>query len=152
MFLALTRFDVLTCLSLTQTTPPSSSSVTKTEIDILTNEVNGLQRELGHSLESLDDANEQSREYKESMNSLKRELRHATKKVKELCAEAEARDRLIETFSSILLKRIDDSSSGEEGGTVSLDESEVKMVEKLALEQKGDSSDVPQQECVPTLE
>ncbi|KAL3771171.1 hypothetical protein ACHAWU_004794 [Discostella pseudostelligera] len=124
----------------------------KTEIDILTNEVNGLQRELGHSLESLDDANEQSREYKESMNSLKRELRHATKKVKELCAEAEARDRLIETFSSILLKRIDDSSSGEEGGTVSLDESEVKMVEKLVLEQKGDSSDVPQQECVPTLE
>ena len=87
------------------------------------------------------------------MNSLKRELRHATKKVKELCAEAEARDRLIETFSNILLKRIDGSSDGEEGGTVGLEENEVKMVEKLVLEQKGDSSEVlVQQGFAPTLE
>jgi chromosome segregation ATPase len=110
----------------------------KTEIDILTNEVNGLQRELGHTLESLDTANGQLNEYKESMNNMKRELRRASKKVKELSAEAEARDRLIETFSNILLKKIDGiNSSGEEGsGFVGLEGNiEEGMVDNLVLDQ-----------------
>lgn len=110
----------------------------KTEIDILTNEVNGLQRELGHTLESLDTANEQLNEYKESMNNMKRELRRASKKVKELSSEAEARDRLIETFSSILLKKIGGiNSSGEEGsGVIGLEENiEKGMVDNLVLDQ-----------------
>ena len=100
--------------------------------------MNGLQRELGHTLESLDTANEQLNEYKESMNNMKRELRRASKKVKELSSEAEARDRLIETFSSILLKKIDGiNSSGEEGsGVVGLEENiEKGMVDNLVLDQ-----------------
>ncbi len=79
--------------------------------------MSGLQRELGRTLESLDDANDRSRGDRESANNLKRELRNASRQVKELKAEAEARDRLIESFASILLKKID---TGSEGGIVGL--------------------------------
>lgn len=96
--------------------------------------MNGLQRELGLTLESLDEVKEQSREYKESMHNLKRELRHVSKKMKEMHAEAEARDRLIETFSNILLKKIDGiNSSGDEGGD-NATVGEEKRVEKLVAE------------------
>jgi hypothetical protein len=123
--------------------------------------VNGLQRELGHTLELLDEAKEKSRECKESMNNMKRQLRNASKKVKELRAEAEARDRLIETFSNMLLKKIDGMSinSGEEdsgcGGIVDLEENVVDkcVVENLVMEQGSDSSKVNVlRDCVPTQE
>jgi hypothetical protein len=78
----------------------------KAELDILTNEVKGLQRELGLALRSLDDAKERARESRESTHCLRRELRDAKASLKESSAEAEARDRLIETFKGILLQKV----------------------------------------------
>lgn len=88
---------------------------------------------------------------------MKRELRNASKKMKELRAEAEARDRLIETFSNILLKKIDGISvnSGEDEGIVGLEENVVEKsaVENLVMEQGTDSSKVNVlRDCVPALE
>ena len=85
------------------------------ELEILTNEVDGLQRELGLTLESLDDAKKRSRELRSSASSLKHQLRSASIKAKELAAEAEARDKLIETFTKILLQRVG-GAEGEDGG------------------------------------
>jgi hypothetical protein len=68
--------------------------------------VKGLQRELDHALRSLDDAKERVRESRESSNCHKRDLRDATLRLKEAAAEAEARDRLIETFKGLLLQRV----------------------------------------------
>jgi hypothetical protein len=78
----------------------------KAEIDILTNEVTGLQRELGLALRSLDDAKERIRGSRESTHGLKREIRVVTARLKESVAEAEARDRLIGTFKGILLQKV----------------------------------------------
>jgi hypothetical protein len=78
----------------------------KAEIDILTNEVTGLQRELGLALRSLDDAKERIRGSRESTHGLKREIRVVTARLKESVAEAEARDRLIDTFKGILLQKV----------------------------------------------
>ncbi len=66
----------------------------------------GLQRELGRALRSLDDATERARESRESAHCLMRELRGANARLKESSAEAEARDRLIETFKGILLQKV----------------------------------------------
>ena len=66
----------------------------------------GLQRELGLSLESLDKAKKRSRETRESTSNLKHDLRNASTKIEELTAEAEARDKLIETFTKILLQKV----------------------------------------------
>ena len=66
----------------------------------------GLQRELGHTLRSLDEAKKRARESRESSNCHRRELRDATLRLKEATAEAEARDRLIETFKGLLLQRV----------------------------------------------
>jgi len=71
----------------------------KAEIDILTKEVDGLQRELGLTLESLDSS-------KKRASNLKVELRTASSKVNDLTREAEARDQLIDTFSGILLQKV----------------------------------------------
>lgn len=97
--------------------------------------MNGLQRELGLTLESLDEVKEQSREYKDSMNNLKRDLRHVSKKMKEMHAEAEARDRLIETFSNILLKKIDGINCGGDGATVGEEKRVVKLIAENLIEQ-----------------
>ena len=78
----------------------------KAEIDILTNEVTGLQRELGLALRSLDEAKERIRGSRESSHGLKREIRVVTARLKESVAEAEARDRLIDTFKGILLQKV----------------------------------------------
>jgi hypothetical protein len=75
-------------------------------MDILTNEVKGLQRELGLALRSLDDAKEREIESRESSHGLRRELRDVKARLKESAAEAEARDRLIETFKGILLQKV----------------------------------------------
>jgi len=85
------------------------------EIDILSKEVDGLQRELALSLESLDTNKKRVRVSRETASNLKHELRSASTKVKELTAEAEARDRLIETFSKILLQKVG-LEEGEGGG------------------------------------
>jgi septal ring factor EnvC (AmiA/AmiB activator) len=78
----------------------------KAEIDILTNEVTGLQRELGLALQSLDETKERIRGSRESSHGLKREIRVVTARLKESIAEAEARDRLIDTFKGILLQKV----------------------------------------------
>lgn len=78
----------------------------KAEIDILTNEVTGLQHELGLALRSLDEAKERIRGSRESSHGLKREIRVVTARLKESVAEAEARDRLIDTFKGILLQKV----------------------------------------------
>ena len=52
------------------------------------------------------------RESRESNSNLKYELRSATKKAKELTAEAEARDKLVETFTKILLQKVGLEGSG----------------------------------------
>eukprot|EP00581_Thalassiosira_minuscula_P012144 CAMPEP_0183713758 /NCGR_PEP_ID=MMETSP0737-20130205/8509_1 /TAXON_ID=385413 /ORGANISM="Thalassiosira miniscula, Strain CCMP1093" /LENGTH=633 /DNA_ID=CAMNT_0025942587 /DNA_START=42 /DNA_END=1943 /DNA_ORIENTATION=- len=97
------------------------------EIGILTKEVDGLQRELAMSLESLDDHKKRSRKDRESNTDLKHELRNATAKVKELTAEAEARDKLIGTFSKILLEKV--GLNGIDGGDGDLDISRLSAVE-----------------------
>ena len=71
----------------------------KAEIDILTKEVDGLQRELGLTLKSLDSS-------KKRASNLKVELRTASSRVNDLTREAEARDKLIDTFSGILLQKV----------------------------------------------
>lgn len=71
----------------------------KAEIDILTKEVDGLQRELGLTLKSLDSS-------KKRASNLKVELRTVSSKVNDLTREAEARDQLIDTFSGILLQKV----------------------------------------------
>ena len=71
----------------------------KAEIDILTKEVDGLQRELGLTLKSLDSS-------KKRASNLKVELRTASSRVNDLTREAEARDQLIDTFSGILLQKV----------------------------------------------
>jgi len=71
----------------------------KAEIDILTKEVDGLQRELGLTLKSLDSS-------KKRASNLKVELSTASSKVNDLTREAEARDQLIDTFSGILLQKV----------------------------------------------
>mmetsp|Transcript_14643 Transcript_14643/g.26522 ORF Transcript_14643/g.26522 Transcript_14643/m.26522 type:complete len:524 (-) Transcript_14643:129-1700(-) len=98
------------------------------ELEILTNEVDGLQRELGLSLESLDNTKKRARESRESSSNLKHELRNASTKVKELTAEAEARDKLIETFSKILLQKVG-LDGGEDGG-LNVDNGEFFLADK----------------------
>ena len=81
----------------------------------------GLQRELGLALESRDSAKKRARELRESASSLKRQLRSSAGKAKELKAEAEARDKLIETFTKILLQRVGvEEGGGGEGNVLSL--------------------------------
>ena len=83
----------------------------KAEIDILTKEVDGLQRELGLTLNSLDSS-------KKRASILKVELRTASSKVNDLTREAEARDQLIDTFSGILLQKVGlESSTAANGKT-----------------------------------
>ena len=89
----------------------------KAEIEILTKEVSGLQRELAQSLKSQEGYKKRVRESRESNSNLKYELRSATKKAKELTAEAEARDKLVETFTKILLQKVglEGSAGGGDG-------------------------------------
>lgn len=57
-------------------------------------------------------------------------MRNSSTKIKELTAEAEARDKLIETFSKILLQRID---VGEVGEGLTMDSAgDVAEAEKLS--------------------
>jgi len=77
----------------------------KAEIDILTKEVDGLQRELGLALESLDDAEKRVVESREVASKLKSKIRNMTSKLNDLTEEADARDKLIETFTKLLLEK-----------------------------------------------
>ncbi|KAL7554384.1 hypothetical protein ACHAWF_017829 [Thalassiosira exigua] len=109
----------------------------KAEVDILTKEVDGLQRELGLSLESLDKAKKRARQSREAASNLKHDLRNATSKAKELTAEAEARDKLIESFTKILLQR-----AGVEGGRGGGDDEGLEggsLKDALGLEQIEES-------------
>ena len=108
-------------------------SLFQAEIDILNKEVEGLQRELGNTLESLDGTKKRARETRESVSSLKHELRNASTKVKELTAEAEARDKLIETFTKILLQKIgadDEENGGLDESTVGTERMDLNSLEK----------------------
>jgi hypothetical protein len=77
----------------------------KAEIEILTKEVDGLQRELGLALESVDDAEKRVVESREVASKLKSKMRTMTSKLKDLTEEADARDKLIETFTKLLLEK-----------------------------------------------
>ncbi|KAL7462898.1 hypothetical protein ACHAXS_003272 [Conticribra weissflogii] len=109
----------------------------KAEIEILTAEVAGLQRELATSLTSLDEYKKSARESRESASTMKYKLKQATAKVSQLRDEAEARDKLIDTFSRILLQKagiegefdgsVDSSAPGSSG--------EEKIADLLDLKQ-----------------
>jgi len=87
----------------------------KAEVEILAKEVDGLQRELALSLGSLDTNKRRARESREAISKLKHELRSTSMKVNELDSEAEARDKLIETFSKILLQKVGIEEQREDG-------------------------------------
>jgi len=95
----------------------------KAEIDILTKEVDGLQRELGLTLKSLDSS-------KKRVSNLKVELRTASSRGKDLTREAEARDQLIDTFSGILLQKVGIESLIASNGTDDVTAEEEKGSEK----------------------
>ncbi|KAK1748861.1 hypothetical protein QTG54_000800 [Skeletonema marinoi] len=83
----------------------------KAEIEILTKEVDGLQRELSLALESADDAEKRVDESHEAASKLKRKMRTMSSKLNGLTEEANARDKLIETFTKLLV----DKNGGENG-------------------------------------
>lgn len=77
----------------------------KAEIEILTKEVDGLQRELSLALESVDDAEKRAVESQEAASKLKRKMRTMSSKLKDLTEEADARDKLIQTFTKLLVDK-----------------------------------------------
>ncbi|KAL7489137.1 hypothetical protein ACHAW6_014717 [Cyclotella cf. meneghiniana] len=87
----------------------------KAEIDLLTREVAGLQKELAQSLKALEKKEQSLREHRESSAKLKRKLSHATSTVAKLKHEAESRDKLIDTFTRMLLHKI--GVDGDENGS-----------------------------------
>ena len=102
----------------------------KAELDILTKEVEGLQRELAQSMESQEASKKRARDSKEAASLYKQELRKAKSKIQDLVTEAEARDKLIESFSQILLQRVGVEGGEEKGIDVN---EEVPSVENLTL-------------------
>lgn len=74
------------------------------------------------------------------MSNLKRELRNTTTKVKNLTAEAEARDKLIETFTKILLQKVGlEEGGGGVGGLCLTDIVEGLDEEKMGEDQVDES-------------
>ena len=102
----------------------------KAEIDILTKEVDGLQRELGLTLKSLDSS-------KKRASNLKVELRTASK-VNDLTREAEARDKLIDTFSGILLQKVESLTAIGAGDVTAEDEKDSEARRYLSTEEALD--------------
>lgn len=92
----------------------------KAEIEILTKEVDGLQRELGLALESVDDAEKRVMEAREASSKLKSKMRTMSSKMKDLTQEADARDKLITTFTKLLLEKVG-TENGDAGLTGKLD-------------------------------
>lgn len=92
----------------------------KAEIEILTKEVDGLQRELGLALESVDDAEKRVMEAREASSKLKSKMRTMSSKMKDLTQEADARDKLITTFTNLLLEKVG-TENGDAGLTGKLD-------------------------------
>lgn len=92
----------------------------KAEIEILTKEVDGLQRELGLALESVDDAEKRAMEAREASSKLKSKMRTMSSKMKDLTQEADARDKLITTFTNLLLEKVG-TENGDAGLTGKLD-------------------------------
>lgn len=92
----------------------------KAEIEILTKEVDGLQRELGLALESVDDAEKRVMEAREASSKLKNKMRTMSSKMKDLTQEADARDKLITTFTNLLLEKVG-TENGDAGLTGKLD-------------------------------
>lgn len=116
------------------------NSFHKAELEILTTEVAGLQRELATSLEALEDSEKRAREYRDMASNLKHKLRNTTSTVTELKVEAEARDKLIDTFSRILLQKV-----GVEGDAEgSMDSSARDSRGELGEEKMGENLDMMQ--------
>ena len=92
------------------------------EITLLTREVNGLQKELTRCLESIEKKEKYAKEQRETVSKLKRKLNQSSSSVSKLKNEAECRDKLIESFTKILLQKIgmEDNESGR------LDESTIE--------------------------
>lgn len=100
------------------------------EVDLLTREVAGLQKQLAQSLKSVEKREHSAREYRESVSKLKRKLGQASSTISKLRKEAEARDKLIDTFSRMLLTKIGMEEEEEHG---SIDGSSTRGEEKLDM-------------------
>lgn len=98
------------------------------EITLLTREVEGLQKELAQSLKSVEKKEKSAKEQRETASKLKRKLNQASSTVSKLKNEAECRDKLIESFTKILLQKI----GVEDNKTGPLDESTIEE-EKMTL-------------------
>ena len=98
------------------------------EITLLTREVEGLQKELAQSLKSVEKKEKSAKEQRETASKLKRKLNQASSTVSKLKNEAECRDKLIESFTKILLQKI----GVEDNETGPLDESTIEE-EKMTL-------------------
>ena len=90
-----------------------------------------MQRELGLSLQTLDKAKKRARQSREAASNLKRDLRSATARAKELTAEADARDGLIETFTQILLRKAGADEGGADGSGEEDRERDAAMMDEL---------------------
>ena len=113
-----------------------NNSFTKAEIDLLTREVEGLQKQLAYSLKSIEKNEQSTKESREATSKMKRRLSHASSTISKLKNEAEARDKLIESFTKILLQKIgmqeeneeaDESTVGDEKLNLSMLEQSLKM-------------------------
>lgn len=103
---------------------------------MLTREVEGLQKQLAYSLKSIEKNEQSTKESREATSKLKRRLNHASSTISKLKNEAEARDKLIESFTKILLQKIgmnadsdniDESTVGDDKMNLSMLEQSLKM-------------------------
>jgi chromosome segregation ATPase len=100
---------------------------------LLTREVEGLQKELAQSLKSIEKKEQSAKENRETTSKLKRRLNHALSTISKLKNEAEARDKLIESFTKILLQKIgveDDGGNGLDESTVDAEKMNLSMLEQ----------------------
>lgn len=99
---------------------------------MLTREVEGLQKELAQSLKSIEKKEQSAKENRETTSKLKRRLNHALSTISKLKNEAEARDKLIESFTKILLQKIgvEDDGNGLDESTVDAEKMNLSMLEQ----------------------
>jgi hypothetical protein len=99
---------------------------------LLTREVEGLQKELAQSLKSIEKKEQSAKENRETTSKLKRRLNHALSTISKLKNEAEARDKLIESFTKILLQKIgvEDDGNGLDESSVDAEKMNLSMLEQ----------------------
>jgi hypothetical protein len=99
---------------------------------LLTREVEGLQKELAQSLKSIEKKEQSAKENRETTSKQKRRLNHALSTISKLKNEAEARDKLIESFTKILLQKIgvEDDGNGLDESSVDAEKMNLSMLEQ----------------------